>query len=74
MGWTRNLGNLDRKSEGCARFCLQVVAAAGAVDHEELVQLSEKAFSSLSSDPTTAYDLVAKVSNVSQLAPNLQSR
>jgi processing peptidase subunit beta len=37
-----------------------VVAAAGAVDHEELVQLSEKAFSSLSSDPTTAYDLVAK--------------
>jgi len=51
-----------------------VVAAAGAVDHEELVQLSEKAFSSLSSDPTTAYDLVAKVSSVSQVAPNLQSR
>jgi processing peptidase subunit beta len=37
-----------------------VVAAAGAVDHDELVKLSEDAFSSLSTDPTTAYDLVAK--------------
>ena len=38
-----------------------MVAAAGAVDHDELVKLSEDAFSSLSTDPTTAYDLVAKV-------------
>lgn len=37
-----------------------VVAAAGGVDHEEVVKLSEKAFSGLSTDPTTAYDLVAK--------------
>lgn len=40
---------------------LKVVAAAGAVDHDELVKLSEDAFSSLSTDPTTAYDLAAKV-------------
>ncbi len=44
-----------------------MVAAAGAVDHDELVKLSEDAFSSLSTDPTTAYDLVAKV-----LLSNLQ--
>lgn len=31
------------------------------MDHEELVKLSKDAFSSLSTDPTTAYDLVAKV-------------
>jgi predicted Zn-dependent peptidase len=42
-------------------LCRKVVAAAGAVDHDELVKLSEDAFSSLSTDPTTAYDLVAKV-------------
>jgi len=37
-----------------------VVAAAGAVDHDQLVSLSEKAFSGLSTDPTTAYDLAQK--------------
>jgi predicted Zn-dependent peptidase len=42
-------------------LCRKVVAAAGAVDHDELVKLSEDAFGSLSTDPTTAYDLVAKV-------------
>jgi predicted Zn-dependent peptidase len=49
----------------------KVVAAAGAVDHDELVKLSEEAFSSLSTDPTTAYDLVAKVLS-SQLQIALQ--
>jgi hypothetical protein len=39
----------------------QVVSGAGAVDHDDLVKLSEKAFTGLSTDPTTAYDLVAKV-------------
>eukprot|EP00243_Klebsormidium_subtile_P001823 TRINITY_DN133_c0_g1_i1.p1 TRINITY_DN133_c0_g1~~TRINITY_DN133_c0_g1_i1.p1 ORF type:complete len:499 (+),score=93.58 TRINITY_DN133_c0_g1_i1:87-1583(+) len=37
-----------------------VIAGAGAVDHDELVKLAEKEFSSLSSDPTTAAQLVAK--------------
>lgn len=37
-----------------------VVAGAGAVDHDQLVAISEKAFSGLSTDPTTAYDLVEK--------------
>lgn len=40
----------------------QVVAGAGGVDHDQLVSLSEKAFSGLSTDPTTAYDLVQKAS------------
>jgi len=35
-----------------------VVAAAGAVDHDEVVKLAEQAFSGLSSDPATAMDLV----------------
>lgn len=49
--------------EGCeqAGAGSQVVAAAGAVDHDQLVSLSEKAFSGLSTDPTTAYDLAQKV-------------
>lgn len=37
-----------------------VIAAAGAVDHDELVKLAEKNFGSLSSDPTTSTDLVKK--------------
>lgn len=40
----------------------QVVAGAGGVDHDQLVSLSEKAFSGLSTDPTTAHDLVRKAS------------
>ena len=43
------------------------MAAAGGVEHEELVKLSEKAFSGLSTDPTTAYDLVAKASSLPTL-------
>lgn len=39
----------------------QVVAAAGAVDHDEVVKMAEAAFSSLSSDPTTALDLINAV-------------
>ena len=39
----------------------QVVSAAGAVDHDEVVQLAEKAFSGLSSDPTTATELIDAV-------------
>eukprot|EP00898_Chlorokybus_atmophyticus_P001223 jgi/Chlat1/2100/Chrsp17S02695 len=37
-----------------------VVAASGAVDHDELVGLVEKAFNKLPTDPTTASDLVRK--------------
>lgn len=37
---------------------MQVVAAAGGVRHEDLVSLAEKHFRSLSSDPTTASELV----------------
>jgi hypothetical protein len=39
----------------------QVVSAAGAVDHDAVVQLAEKAFGGLSSDPTTAMDLIKAV-------------
>eukprot|EP00850_Spirogloea_muscicola_P005180 SM000023S07636 [mRNA] locus=s23:639245:642315:+ [translate_table: standard] len=37
-----------------------VVAATGAVDHDELVGLIDKSFDSLSTDPTTAAELVKK--------------
>ncbi len=37
---------------------LQVIAAAGAVQHEDLVSLAEKSFQSLSTNPTTAAQLV----------------
>ena len=36
-----------------------MVAGAGAVEHDDLVKLSEKQFSNLSTDPTTADELVA---------------
>jgi len=36
----------------------QVVAAAGAVNHDELVKTVEKSFQNLSTDPTTAGELV----------------
>ena len=39
----------------------QVVAGSGAVEHQQLVDLASKAFSSLPSTPTTAADLVEKV-------------
>ena len=57
------------------RGAAQVVAAAGAVDHADLVKLSEKAFTGLSTDPTTAYDLAQKVRRPapSTLMPTLQS-
>ena len=44
-----------------ARHVRQVVSAAGAVDHDAVVQLAEKAFGGLSSDPTTATDLIKAV-------------
>lgn len=47
-------------SLACSSTGAQVVAAAGAVDHDELVKLVEKQFSGISSDPTTAPELVAK--------------
>lgn len=37
----------------------QVVAAAGAVEHEELVNLASKQFANLPTDSTTAEELVA---------------
>ena len=39
---------------------MQVVAGAGAIEHDDLVNLASKQFASLSTDPTTASDLVAK--------------
>lgn len=39
---------------------LQVFAAAGAVNHDELVKEVEKSFKNLSTDPTSAADLVEK--------------
>ena len=39
----------------------QVISAAGAVDHDEVCQLAEKAFGGLSSDPTTASELIDAV-------------
>ena len=41
----------------------QVVAGAGAVEHNQLVELSDKAFAGLPTDPTTGMDLVRKVSH-----------
>ena len=48
-------------SQALVQNCWQVVSAAGAVDHDAVVQLAEKAFSGLSSDPTTAMDLIKAV-------------
>lgn len=39
---------------------LQVLAGAGAINHDELVKYAEKEFSGLSNDPTTAAQLVEK--------------
>ncbi len=38
----------------------QVIAASGAVKHEDIVEQVKKLFTKLSSDPTTATQLVAK--------------
>lgn len=38
----------------------QVIAAAGAVKHEEVVEQVKKLFTKLSSDPTSTAQLVAK--------------
>lgn len=40
---------------------VQVVSGSGAVEHSQLVELSEKAFSKLPSTPLTASDLVKQV-------------
>ena len=37
-----------------------MVAGAGAVEHEDLVNLASKQFASLPTDPTTASELVAR--------------
>ena len=42
------------------RALLQVVSAAGAVDHSQLVQLAEKAFSGLPSSGPSSQELVTK--------------
>lgn len=38
----------------------QVISASGAVKHEDVVELVKKLFIKLSTDPTTASQLVAK--------------
>lgn len=55
MSWARN-SNPDMTINSACDV-LQVVAAAGAVRHEDLVSLTEKSFQSLSIDPTTAKQL-----------------
>lgn len=40
---------------------MQVVAGAGAIDHNQLVDLAGKSFADLPTNPTTADDLVKKV-------------
>lgn len=40
-------------------WTVQVVAGAGAVEHEDLVNLASKQFANLSTDSTTAEELVA---------------
>lgn len=40
---------------------MQVVAGAGAIDHTQLVDLAGKSFATLPTNPTTADDLVKKV-------------
>ena len=40
---------------------MQVVAGAGAIDHTQLVDLAGKSFANLPTNPTTADDLVKKV-------------
>ena len=41
-------------------MALQVFAAAGAVNHDELVKEVEKSFQNLSTGPTSAAELVEK--------------
>ncbi len=54
----------DRKASHLLMSCCasQVVAGAGAIDHTHLVDLAGKSFASLPTNPTTADDLVKKVS------------
>lgn len=40
---------------------LQVVAGAGAINHQDLVDLAGKSFANLPTNPTTAEELVKKV-------------
>lgn len=40
---------------------MQVVAGAGAIDHNQLVDLAGKSFADLPTNPITADDLVKKV-------------
>lgn len=50
----------DKWSDGCLGLLSQVVAASGAVKHEDIVQHVKSLFTKLSTDPTTASQLVAK--------------
>ena len=76
--YNRFLCASDTSSETdiCCRLCglllqrlelgalLQVVSAAGAVDHSQLVQLAEKAFSGLPSSGPSSQELVTKASHL----------
>ena len=44
----------------CLGLLSQVIAASGAVKHEDIVEEVKKLFTKLSADPTTASQLVAK--------------
>ena len=45
---------------------MQVVSAAGAVDHSQLVQLAEKAFSGLPAEGLSSKEYIDKVSPLEQ--------
>lgn len=44
----------------CVGLLSKVIAASGAVKHDDIVEQVKKLFSKLSTDPTTASQLVAK--------------
>ena len=49
---------------------MQVVAGAGAIDHNQLVDLAGKSFANLPTNPSTADDLVKKVSSLHDNTPS----
>ena len=51
---------LNLKTVFCVGLLLKVIAASGAVKHEDIVEQVKKLFTKLSTDATTTAQLVAK--------------
>ncbi|RWV93188.1 hypothetical protein GW17_00044374 [Ensete ventricosum] len=51
---------IERERDVILREMEEVISAAGAVKHEDIVEQVKKVFTKLSNDPTTASELVAK--------------